>query len=413
MGRVWAAALALLLSIAPWPARAQLTAEELYEKLSASVWLVQVRLERGSALGSAVVIAPETLITNCHVIAGGSEIFVRHDAVRLKAQLVHRDPWRDLCEIRAPGLDAPAVTIGDWRRLRIGARLFAIGNPGGLELTLSDGLLSGIRRGRGSVEALQFTVPISKGSSGGGLFDTNGHLVGITTSIFRDAQNIGFALPATWIGELRSRAGARDPLPIQTAYAPGSVAPPANEDAPATLDTFEYVLRDRLTGVSRKVVYRVDRREGSLVVLNGGSRIEDGEGRVVTLTAAPGGEFEQAMPPGGWFPGTGGGQRLSRYQAFGDGSPFIMELRAESESEEMIELAGVSMRTVRVHFTGISQRGLSAVRGTYRATVWYAPELQRIVRFEAQGRGGVGSTAFVVDEVLELVNASTRPTNSQ
>lgn len=434
MSRTCTALLSLVLGFVPFFAHADsLTPEELYEQVAPSVWLVQA--SQGGANGSAVVVAPETLITNCHVVGKATQLFIVRGKRRLEAQLRYRDPSRDLCEIGAPGLTAPAATIGDWSRLRIGAKLFAIGSPRGLELTLSDGMLSGIRGLHGDVEALQITMPISPGSSGGGLFDTNGYLIGITTSGAADSQNIGIALPAMWINELRARAGAKEALPTHLAVVTSSI--PASAPGKPTLpldrmndagvqragnsdpggvatvfDTFEYDLRDRVTGASRKVVYRIDRREGSLLVINGGSRVEDIDGHVVTLKAAIAGEFEQAMPPGGWLPRTEG-QSLRRYETIGDGAPFIMELRAERETEETLYLAGLTLRTVRLTFTGYSQRGLNGTRGNYRATAWYAPQLRRIVRFQARGNGGTGrGVPFVVNEVLELVNATSSATSS-
>ncbi|TFZ06143.1 serine protease [Ramlibacter henchirensis] len=406
-------------------ARAQeqpLSAEELYERISPSVWMVEVRRTDSAAMGSAVVTAPGTLITNCHVVAKTTQIVVSHGSQVHAATVRHRDPTRDLCELRAPGVVAPAVNIGDWSRLRIGAKLYAIGNPRGLELTLSDGLLSGIRRdSRGALEALQISVPISPGSSGGGLFDTYGRLVGITTGGFPDAQNIGFALPATWIAELPRRAGMApgtitpDPGPSPAPQSPedpariASIRPPhpQHPESKAAPAVFEYQLRDRLTGLVRRVVYRVDRREAGLVVINGGTRVEDVEGRVVTLTAAIAGEFEEAMPPGGWvLGGKAPDQNWSgTYMAVGDGRPFGMELRSAWQGEEMVQVAGRALRAMKVQFKGFTTRGGGARTnppGSYSAVAWYSPELGRVVRFEARTRGGLGHTAFVVDEVLEL-----------
>jgi hypothetical protein len=90
--------------------------------------------------------------------------------------------------------------------MRIGQRAFAIGNPIGLELTLSDGLISGFRKMEGSdVPRIQTSAPASPGSSGGGLFDQDGNLIGITTMIGRDAQNITIAHPVEWVREVPER----------------------------------------------------------------------------------------------------------------------------------------------------------------------------------------------------------------
>jgi S1-C subfamily serine protease len=109
-----------------------------------------------------------------------------------------------------PGLGAPAVAIGSADTLRTGQKVFAIGAPQGLELTISDGIVSGMRelpQGR----VIQTTAPISPGSSGGPLFDTYGRLVGIMTFQHRTGQNLNFAVPADWIANLRSRS-ATHPL---------------------------------------------------------------------------------------------------------------------------------------------------------------------------------------------------------
>jgi Trypsin-like peptidase domain len=88
--------------------------------------------------------------------------------------------------------------------IRVGQRVYAIGAPRGLELSISDGLVSSIRP-YGAFPLIQTNAPISKGSSGGGLFDTDGRLVGITTSSAIDGQNINFALAADLISQLPAR----------------------------------------------------------------------------------------------------------------------------------------------------------------------------------------------------------------
>ena len=193
------------------PAAAQrptLDAEELYDRVAPSIWLVENDMGGGKgALGSAVVIAPGTLITNCHVVAKARSLHVRHERRRFEAQLQYRDPVRDLCQLQAAGVHAPSVRIAAASQLHVGAKVYALGNPRGLELTLSDGLVSALRRDRGGeLKYVQISVPISHGSSGGGLFDTAGRLVGITTAGVDDAQNLNFALPAEWILQLPMRA---------------------------------------------------------------------------------------------------------------------------------------------------------------------------------------------------------------
>ena len=148
--------------------------EQLFERLAPSVWTVETfdGTNRPLAMGSAVVIGPGSLVTNCHVLAKASRVVVARDNVSYGATLEHPDPERDLCLLKVRNFTAPAVTVGQLEGLKTGARVYAIGSPRGLEQTISDGLLSaGRRSASGDVAALQVTVPISRGSSGGGLFD--------------------------------------------------------------------------------------------------------------------------------------------------------------------------------------------------------------------------------------------------
>ena len=101
-----------------------------------------------------------------------------------------------LSRIKVPAvLLHPVAGLRRVDTLEIGEPVYAIGNPLRFERTLSDGLISGKRR-FGEVRMLQTSAPISPGSSGGGLFDSRGNLVGITTSSLKSAQSINFAIPA-------------------------------------------------------------------------------------------------------------------------------------------------------------------------------------------------------------------------
>ena len=150
-----------------------------------------------AAFGSGVVIAPGQVITNRHVIEEGVSFRVEHGGKKWTAKLVRVDPDHDLAELAVAGLNAPAVTVRDSSKLAVGEKVYAIGAPEGLELTISEGLISGLRdfdKGR----VIQTSAAISPGSSGGGLFDAQGRLVGITTFYLKEGQSLNFALPAEW-----------------------------------------------------------------------------------------------------------------------------------------------------------------------------------------------------------------------
>jgi len=183
------------------------SAEDLFATLSASVALVSTRGAGGGASGSGVVIDRETVITNCHVVRRAPEIQVRVSGRSYPGTVLVADEVFDLCTLSVGGLNAPAVGIGSVTSLRTGQKVYAIGAPQGLELSLSDGLVSSLREVPGGT-VIQTTAPISPGSSGGGLFDAEGRLVGIMTFQHRYGQNLNFAVPADWIPQMRSRDGS-------------------------------------------------------------------------------------------------------------------------------------------------------------------------------------------------------------
>jgi S1-C subfamily serine protease len=188
-------------------------AETVFNDVSGSVARIAVfdRSLEQVAVGSGVVVGSDTVVTNCHVTKNGVTYAVRvGGATYNNASVLVDDEEYDLCTLRIPGLAATAVSVQSVKDLRTGQKVFAIGAPQGLELTISDGIVSSLREIPGGT-VIQTTAPISPGSSGGGLFDTAGRLVGIMTFQHRLGQNLNFAVPADWISSMRSRAG-RGPL---------------------------------------------------------------------------------------------------------------------------------------------------------------------------------------------------------
>ncbi|MFM9886709.1 MAG: trypsin-like peptidase domain-containing protein [Burkholderiales bacterium] len=184
-----------------------LSPEEVFRKAAQSVVTIEVldKSLRSFAFGSGVIVDDQQVVTNCHVIAEGSGIRVLKDGRRFIGSRTYSDPERDLCLLEVNGLPGRKADFSSRRTITPGTRVFAIGSPRGLELSISEGLVSGLREFKDSY-LIQTSAPISKGSSGGGLFNDNGELEGITTSGMRDGQNLNFALPAFLIVELRRRA---------------------------------------------------------------------------------------------------------------------------------------------------------------------------------------------------------------
>lgn len=154
------------------------------------------------AIGSGVIVAPTGLIlTNDHIVAGAVLVQVKLDDEReLMARVVGRDPELDLAllQVHTAG-KLPYAHLGSSSRVRVGDPVVAVGNPFGLDHTVTSGILSA--RGRvlhkvGPIAPLlQTDAPINPGSSGGPLYDLEGRLIGVNTAIVEGANGIGFAVP--------------------------------------------------------------------------------------------------------------------------------------------------------------------------------------------------------------------------
>lgn len=195
----------IMLCISALAAQAK-TATELFEAVSPSIVVVRGMDAAGkpNSLGSGVVIANDVVVTNCHVVNKSSRLAVSYRGGLYAATLRHSDHNRDVCSLNVTGMVAPVATLGSTQPLKVGQKVYAIGAPKGLDLTLSEGIISSLRE----VEAgryLQISAPISPGSSGGGLFDEEGRLIGLPTFYLAEGQQLNFAVPVEWVKALPQR----------------------------------------------------------------------------------------------------------------------------------------------------------------------------------------------------------------
>lgn len=188
-----------------------LTPKQIVERSKPAI----VRIETGAdRMGTGFVIdAAGVIATNLHVVVGASEIKVRTlDGTVLSAGgIVGLDPNHDLALIAVePAKPMPTLTLGDSDRVAAGDPVLAIGNPlGVLDYTVSDGLIAAVREVAPDVKLLQISAPISQGSSGGPLFNGFGEVIGVSTAIFTEGQNLNFGVPSNYV---RALAAARKPM---------------------------------------------------------------------------------------------------------------------------------------------------------------------------------------------------------
>jgi hypothetical protein len=151
------------------------------------------------ALGTGFLVSPDgAIVTNYHVIKTGNVAVVKFpDGTALSVDgVLASDKVRDLAIIKIHGKTFRSLTLGNSDRVQIGEDVVAIGNPLGLELTVSNGIVSGVRTvEKEGGKFLQVTAPISHGSSGGPLFNMAGEVIGITSMYFEGGENLNFAIP--------------------------------------------------------------------------------------------------------------------------------------------------------------------------------------------------------------------------
>lgn len=212
--------LAVILAITGSAATAQ-NANVVYNNAARSVGIVLVGTFEGQLVGSgsAVTVAPQTMVTNRHVLLPGHRYQVYIGGSVLDAETGICDSTQDLCLLSVPRLDARPVEFAEADRFSVGDPVYAIGAPNELgnivgvsqatkqksysppQVTLSNGIITALRPVEDG-RIIQTNAAISPGSSGGGLFDAQGRLVGITTFAMRSGQGLNMALPVNWVERL-------------------------------------------------------------------------------------------------------------------------------------------------------------------------------------------------------------------
>jgi S1-C subfamily serine protease len=415
-------ALAAGLAMAAAPALA-LTPTEIFEQASPSVWAVRAldEQERPFSHGSAVVVAPGQLVTNCHVLAKAKAIQVRRENVLYEAKLEHADVERDLCLLSAKNLNAPAIAVAKMDGLKVGQRVFAIGNPQRLSLTLSEGLISGLR-GEEDKPLIQTTAPLSPGSSGGGLFDESGRLVGITTfgvvNRQRTTQSLNFALPAEWIPEVAQRS--------QQAAAARS-APPDVKTAriheiagmPAVGATWKYSFRDhKYSNPERSFTIRI--ASVATQEVREAFRVDDGEERSLVVqpdeirfsTHRLTNDYSILQLAPYYFAGPNASKGAStRPTGYPGTAPY--NIGAVTVREDDVQVPAGTFKAMRLDVTGTNSGGDlraftigTSVVSRFHYTAWYAPEVNRYVSIRHQTWDGRGIP--LSDERIQLIEHRPR-----
>ena len=335
MTRAWG--FALLLSLLPVAASAQPCAEPLavlFERVSPSVVSIQAtkinkakpqrRFE--TIVGSGVIIDKDgQILTNAHVVDGAASLSVTLDnGTKATARVMGLDPVLDLALLRVEGSGPlPAARLGDSSGIKVGDEVVAIGNPIGLDQTMTRGIVSGLNRtlpGISDEPMIQTDAPINPGNSGGPLVDRCGQVIGLNTLISEDAQSIGFAVPINaaksvlrelrengrivrpWLGmqgrAIDGKLGAIVRIPVTPGYlvevvfdgSPAELAGVRGGNLSVVIQGEEYLLGgDIVTAIQGSPIRTHQEYIAKVKTLKTGQRVKitlvrDGQTREVTLT---------------------------------------------------------------------------------------------------------------------------------
>jgi hypothetical protein len=174
-----------------------------------------VTIRTDQSLGTGFVVRADGWIaTNLHVIVGGPHVKVtlRNDKELDVIEVISANPEHDLALVRVEARGLPSLSLGDSDAMRPGDPVVAIGNPMGLEDTVSNGLVSARRKLQAGSEVLQISAPIAPGSSGGPIFNDRGEVIGVATAVLEEGQNLNFGMPARYLIPMM-----KDPEPVPLA----------------------------------------------------------------------------------------------------------------------------------------------------------------------------------------------------
>lgn len=207
----------------------------------------RTRVERGTGSGF-VIDAQGLILTNAHVIEGADRVLVTlKDGRELPGEVLGEDPLTDIAVIRVEAEDLPSVTLGDAEQLRPGEWAIAIGNPLGLDNTVTAGIISATGRSSTQIRVpdkrvsfIQTDAAINPGNSGGPLLNERGEVIGVNTAIIGGAQGLGFAIPINTAQEIANELIAKGRVDhpyigIQMRTLTPALRDILNEEAPANI----------------------------------------------------------------------------------------------------------------------------------------------------------------------------------
>jgi hypothetical protein len=188
----------ILFVLMPTLGNAQNTISQLAERILPAIVVVNTATGNGSGV---IVDDSGVIATNYHVIEDSSNVSIelQNGDVYQNIGVISVDQIKDIALLKIDGFDLPTVEFGNSNNVAVGEDVLVMGAPRGMEQTVSRGIVSAIRDPGEGYRLIQTDAAISPGSSGGGMFNLEGELVGLTVSYLEDAQNINFVIPINYV----------------------------------------------------------------------------------------------------------------------------------------------------------------------------------------------------------------------
>jgi len=398
-----------------------LEANEIFKRADPSIVAISVSDKNGKEVGlaSGVIVAPRDVITNCHVLKEAASIAVKQGGVQRSAKLRYQDTARDLCQIQLDDIfpaGRPVTSFVLSANLEVGQAVFAIGAPRGLERTISRGIISALREMKDNAKLIQTDASVTHGSSGGGLFDSEGRLIGIITFGFAEEGNLNFAIPAEWIEQLATRNRDRSTDAVaSTATSANSSGLPREAWMPQLGERWTYNLihgKRRVGAVTVEITEIRNERVRERITFDRYKSfaferdVDVGfkPARFQPLVVLPGGYQIAEVSPYS-EPGTGfaAGQRWSDVSG-------EYALQGSSRRKALSEMRVVGQERVRVPAgefnawkveTKSERIDFNSVSFNMKCIFWYAPDMKRAVRMNIVTESSVAVISN--NELYELV----------
>ena len=188
---------ALLAVAVPLTARADFDRAAFMRMAMSTVRVEALAPDHHYNMGTGVIVAPGRVVTSCHVTGPAPSVRVLYGGLRHNVKLQRADVHHDLCMLDVPELDGPPANVGSTTSLKLGDQVIAMGLTGGYELQFADGVVRGLQLEHG-LPIIKSSTAFNSGASGGGLFDSEGRLVGILTFRLRGTEDCYYSMPVDW-----------------------------------------------------------------------------------------------------------------------------------------------------------------------------------------------------------------------